>query len=277
MAMLTEPSWPPAMSDPPIPPSDGRCLLLELPRELRDMIYEFALSRDGLIFRGWKDDGFPAFSAPNWRNTYQLKYACRQLLYEAPKCELEINDLIFPSNATGTGLENFIQFLTVCSPKWKNRTKKIIFHETAGPPSPMGSNHLFWDNMYTSKISQKLRDFSIANPKCRILLHHPLLENRPRVYGPEAYSITFRHFSNREVLPFECYDRFMLRHSGNSPLRCFVTFTPYRRNLAVVLPSNLRAYLGMQDQRIQLDSEHQPDRGDEKRPGRCAKGNSSGL
>lgn len=80
--------------DPSIPPADGRCLLLQLPGEVLNEIYRYALTADGkvdlcgtLLKNPWNKK-LPQLNV--------LKQVCRQLRYETKGLELKYNqDLRF--------------------------------------------------------------------------------------------------------------------------------------------------------------------------------------
>lgn len=82
--------------------------LLGLPREIRNLIYKYALSEpEGLFFRKERTafeiehNLFTAFATPeaaadkDARDQNQLKYVCRQLRSETIGLAVEVNDLVF--------------------------------------------------------------------------------------------------------------------------------------------------------------------------------------
>jgi hypothetical protein len=80
-------------------PSSSR--LLDLPRELRDMIYEYALTEDQGLLLVERDDTQKSFKGcrPTDPSTESncLKYVCRQLYYETKGLGLGLNDLTIRS------------------------------------------------------------------------------------------------------------------------------------------------------------------------------------
>ncbi|KAF2495185.1 hypothetical protein BU16DRAFT_561481 [Lophium mytilinum] len=67
-------------TDPSIPPVDGSCYLLGLPRELRDEVYEYALTSDEDFLYDDQLDGFN-----------QLQYVSKQLRAETLGLTLKLN------------------------------------------------------------------------------------------------------------------------------------------------------------------------------------------
>jgi hypothetical protein len=117
---------------PAIAPKISRCRLLELPRELRDEIYKFALTyEEGLrVTKNMKL--FPAKLRPNAKgqggaalveaNTIEL--TCRQIYTETGGLTMRLNDTFtFKSSAADKyGLRKFLEFAwklqsTRCTPK----------------------------------------------------------------------------------------------------------------------------------------------------------------
>ncbi|KAF2023919.1 hypothetical protein EK21DRAFT_118292 [Setomelanomma holmii] len=101
--------------------------LFSLPRELRDIIYDLALTEDnGLILKRRViapcDSSPPSFVAlwhkPDRKEANQLKYVCRQLYHETKGVELRLNKVV-PGISSwprkDTQLENLEVFLTSCS------------------------------------------------------------------------------------------------------------------------------------------------------------------
>ncbi|KAF2267463.1 hypothetical protein CC78DRAFT_566211 [Lojkania enalia] len=114
--------------------SSRSCSLLRLPRELRDMIYRYALSHyDGLFYHRVEDYKANFYSSEDaFYEFNQLKYACRQLYHETAGKELIRNDLIFVSRPDRKGkyLERptgvqFLGFLDMCHEVWRQRIRRV--------------------------------------------------------------------------------------------------------------------------------------------------------
>jgi hypothetical protein len=107
--------------DPSTPPVEGRCVLPELPRELRDMIWKFALTaehgmvahrsgEDQFIFSHSRDSGEDGPIEFN-----QLRYTNKQLRQESKGLVFKLNDLSFPGTKEDHGRAQATEFIGKCS------------------------------------------------------------------------------------------------------------------------------------------------------------------
>ncbi|CAN9445988.1 unnamed protein product [Alternaria alternata] len=107
-------------------PSSSR--LLDLPRELRDMIYEYALTEDQGLLLVERDDTQKSFRGcrPTDPSTESncLKYVCRQLYYETKGSGLSLNDLTIRSEFREQ-TEDFITFFATCSAGQQQCIRKV--------------------------------------------------------------------------------------------------------------------------------------------------------
>ncbi|CAO2652285.1 Nn.00g005680.m01.CDS01 [Neocucurbitaria sp. VM-36] len=127
-------------NNPSVPPTNGICHFLELPAELRCMIYEFSLSQaEGIQYRPGSDGKTfkqrTKGSMPNSSESdaNQLKYVSRQLFRETRDLEIRYNDLYFKT------FEEAVKFLEIY-PKADYRHLRIIdIDETlfARDPGPL--------------------------------------------------------------------------------------------------------------------------------------------
>ena len=104
--------------------------LLDLPRELRDMIYEYALTEDQGLLLVERDDTQKSFRGcrPTDPSTESncLKYVCRQLYYETKGLGLGLNDLtIRCRHEFREQIEDFITFLATCSVGQQQCIRKV--------------------------------------------------------------------------------------------------------------------------------------------------------
>ena len=102
--------------------------LLDLPREIRDMIYEYALTEDQGLLLVEHDDTQKSFRGcrptdPGTKSNC-LKYVCRQLYYETKGLDLGLNDLTIRSEF-GEQTEDFITFLGTCSVGQQQCIRKV--------------------------------------------------------------------------------------------------------------------------------------------------------
>jgi hypothetical protein len=109
--------------------ASGESRLLDLPRELRDMIYEYALAEDeGLVLmeRPTPDNSSRSFKGCRQSDhsveSNQLKYACRQLNRETKGLGLKLNDLTIGSGR----VRDFASFLATCSASQQQCIRKVI-------------------------------------------------------------------------------------------------------------------------------------------------------
>ncbi len=111
--------------------------LLRLPGEIRNRIYEYALTSPKKLYFSATDEALklrPAMSlwsgvSPEFN---QLKYTCYQLYKETAGVEVQFNTVVFKSRSPG---KTFSNFLGICAPKklsvltksWLDRDHLLIF------------------------------------------------------------------------------------------------------------------------------------------------------
>ncbi|KAF2676607.1 hypothetical protein K458DRAFT_396767 [Lentithecium fluviatile CBS 122367] len=151
----------------------GRSYLFDLPAELRDYIYEYALTENASLMCNVGED---ATAVPRLCTTYcmdgqmkectanPLRLVCRSFHDETKGLSLRYNDITFLC------IEEFEHFLQLCSPRWQNQLRKvtIVFchaedaeypHEILRP-----AVHLL-----TRRTSQPLYDFCSQHHEARVL------------------------------------------------------------------------------------------------------------
>ncbi|KAI4705101.1 hypothetical protein J4E89_009395 [Alternaria sp. Ai002NY15] len=130
--MRFTPPQPLATGDSAPPSAPNR--LLALPRELRDHIYEYALTEDEglLLFERHRinDTDLKSFkgcrpSEPGVESN-QLKYACRQLYQETKGLGLGLNDLAMDPTL---GTKGFVAFLDTCSARQQQCIRKVTLSD----------------------------------------------------------------------------------------------------------------------------------------------------
>ncbi|KAI4940903.1 hypothetical protein J4E91_011080 [Alternaria rosae] len=83
--------------------------LLDLPRELRDIIYEYTLTEeDGLLVQEWPTMHPKAAGAKYGTDANQLKFICRQLYTETTGLGLRYNKVTFGGSCGFEAFEGFI-------------------------------------------------------------------------------------------------------------------------------------------------------------------------
>jgi len=105
-------SQPLATGDSAPPSAPNR--LLALPRELRDIIYEYALTEDrGLLLIETHPKSFRGHRLyEHWVESNRFKYVCRKLYHETKGLGLKLNDVAVRSDRQ---VEDFVTFLATCS------------------------------------------------------------------------------------------------------------------------------------------------------------------
>ncbi|KAF2845575.1 hypothetical protein T440DRAFT_260685 [Plenodomus tracheiphilus IPT5] len=162
--------------------------LLQLPGEVPNRIFEFALSADqGLYFvAGTQEQSsrfvapfqpkcetchHPSFNccrhtpgdkekctSPNTPEFNQLKYVCRQLYYETARLEVQLNRIEFRSYPGTPGpAQMFSEFLASCSPINVSWFKSVT-------PSTIGQETDFDDVVEPAKYLRPVADFCRNNP-----------------------------------------------------------------------------------------------------------------
>lgn len=109
--------------------ADNRCLLLELPAELRAVIYEYALTeKGGLITSG--GHFYSACVDSEERDANQLKFVCKQLHTETKGLGLRFNNLTIKDSNRKHWFGRFKSFVTYrCSPENLGRLTEVILHD----------------------------------------------------------------------------------------------------------------------------------------------------
>lgn len=134
VAQVSEAPAPDNIKDPSIPP-DGPSLLLQLPRELKDMIYEYALTNDhGLVEEASSAaintrTRFRILDSHSRQSTHPnpLKEVCRETYYATRGLAIKFNDLTWRGNTPSAAVLHFERFLQQCAPFRKDWIKRIIF------------------------------------------------------------------------------------------------------------------------------------------------------
>ena len=160
----------------PSPPRNDRCLLLELPRELRDLIYDFALTENGGLIKDENFDPnsgdatgrFRAAGDEAKRDANQLKFVCRQLRAETKGLGLRLNVLTFRFNAQQSSYRVLMHFLTYeCSESHLRRVKEVVLitskdrtplDETFGSPA----FHAYCQKHPSTKVTIRLGWFGTS-------------------------------------------------------------------------------------------------------------------
>jgi hypothetical protein len=122
-------------SGPTVPPP-GPSRLFALPRELRDIVYDYVLAEDdGLLLVEHHDPNTSTRSFKGCRNSdpsweaNQLKYVCCQLFEETKGLGLGLNELKTKSIA------DFANFIATCSTDQQKRIRKLTLSTDANNPA----------------------------------------------------------------------------------------------------------------------------------------------
>ncbi|KAF2122108.1 hypothetical protein BDV96DRAFT_682119 [Lophiotrema nucula] len=180
--------------------------LLKLPRELRDMIYEHALTfggeelycRSGSLSLELLDEKKQVQQPNNQQKVQryiespinlrlyltqkdeveanQLKYVCRQLHQDTSGLELAYNTIVFFGEVNR--YDKMVQcsrFLYHCGKQWKSRLRRMILRDEIHPePETTTRDFSLWlfdkdHPLYGA--NQSIAQFTVENPKATVHLH----------------------------------------------------------------------------------------------------------
>ncbi|KAF2478323.1 uncharacterized protein BDR25DRAFT_309095 [Lindgomyces ingoldianus] len=157
------------------PLSDGRCLLLSIPRELRDEIYEYALSEDNGLTVQPTNNGFKLWAI--WhkhdeevrRDPTPLKLVCHQLYEETKDLVLKLNPLLFSSTDTVRGTKLFTNFIqNGCSPTNHQLIKKVIIREGTHHDVDLSAG---FQGFVSTKSPSVLFSFCRSHPNTSVIIY----------------------------------------------------------------------------------------------------------
>lgn len=174
-------------TDPSIPPKDGRCLFFTLARELRNIIYEYALTEEwGLAshkrepyskfvtargppsgagedetFKNWGDDRLAESSA---MESNQLEYVCRQLHQETSGLGLKFNALTFYSTEKICALRHFDSFIQECSTTQQRHITKITVVQDNVHNSWVWYENFAFESLTGYGVAAPLYNFCLTRP-----------------------------------------------------------------------------------------------------------------
>jgi hypothetical protein len=168
--------------DPSIPLPDGRCPLLALPRELRDMVYKYALTDDygltahripGGIF---EFHGTPSTLGQPSSELNQLQYTNQQLREETKGMVFGLNDLYFVRTQHDHSTGHAGDCLQQCSPTNRAALRMIIIHYARGDPRTGDTVMCGSDAVVnTLKPYSPLSRFCYDNPQVSVIVRFPFL------------------------------------------------------------------------------------------------------
>jgi hypothetical protein len=116
--------------------------LLRLPRELRDVVYQYALSEDGGLVADIIDDcGQPLqlrakHTGNNEQESNQLRLTCRQLYAETSGLGIQYNDITFidtTKRGRTSAYQHFTRFIDIISHAHLNKVKRAIILDGQTP------------------------------------------------------------------------------------------------------------------------------------------------
>jgi hypothetical protein len=136
---------------------NGVNFLTRLPRELRDMIYEYALTEDGGLVADVKpkaSNALPEFrprrldNLKDHRASNQLRLVCRQLYLETTGLGIRYNDITFVDTCYESRISayvNFTRFVESCSRKQFDKMRRITIHDS--PEHELEPNWIDYANL----------------------------------------------------------------------------------------------------------------------------------
>lgn len=156
-------------------------MLLELPRELRDMIWKFALTAEHGLTAHPNDDGEVVFCSSRSTLTEkaiefdQLRYANKQLREETEGLVFKLNYLYFFGTDDAIGVSFAKKCLQRCAPSVKVHIRKLIIHYYA--PSMGDRNYITMaDVAIELRPSSVLAEFCTKYPMAQVMVRFLYLE-----------------------------------------------------------------------------------------------------
>ncbi|KAF2676288.1 hypothetical protein K458DRAFT_397021 [Lentithecium fluviatile CBS 122367] len=136
--------------------------LLELPRELQDLIYEYALAEPGgllIDYRAIEDDN-------------QLKYTCRQLSAETRGLGLKVNEIYIHSTDSRPVIDTFALFISICFKRCRRYLRRIaLYQRSKSPHGPIDfPDHATLTPEILELSSPWLLGFCVRHPHCKVIL-----------------------------------------------------------------------------------------------------------
>jgi len=215
--MRLTPSQPVPRGDSAPPSAPNR--LLALPRELRDIIYEYALTEDnGLLLFERRTLGEPYSPQRIFEGrrptdpdveSNRLKYVCRQLYHETKGLGLKLNDLAMHSRRQ---VEAFVAFLDTCSDSQQQCIRKVTLSDALLGHSgylaawdkaaeilrPYGVSHLGIEfHLYVNSLSEtKSYDEWLVNAANLLYARH--MHENHAILSPFMRRIAARFGADRE-------------------------------------------------------------------------------
>ncbi|KAF2648800.1 hypothetical protein K491DRAFT_783785 [Lophiostoma macrostomum CBS 122681] len=183
--------------DPSVPPKEGTCVFFSIPQEVRDMIYEFALTYEfgitAFLFAQGKqgvqvqlnmaegrcpipeayDPTEEVFNQPE-ECVNPLRLVSRQLYHETAWLELKFNHISFYSGADRNGLSNFSALVETCLQSWALHIKSVSLHSWSLPM-----------DLFDIITNSSLARFCVHNPHIRLVLHLESLDFAKYKYGSD--------------------------------------------------------------------------------------------
>ncbi|KAH4068847.1 hypothetical protein HBH98_077440 [Parastagonospora nodorum] len=150
-------------------------LLLALPAEIRNLIYEFALTRDEVRVH-WVTGTTRLRLKPELRvssnpkaSINQLKFVSRQLYQETAGTELKYNRVVFDDSSPSASTKRFFRFVTSCSAPKLQWLRQVVIEEKSNKED---ESTMDWvrDNVHSILT---LLDFCSKNPQITVLYRIP--------------------------------------------------------------------------------------------------------
>ncbi|KAI8939821.1 hypothetical protein NX059_003559 [Plenodomus lindquistii] len=216
------------------------CRLLDLPAELRNLIYEYALtSNNGKLFVrdpeplqdipedmrvDYEEELDTYYKAPYSHGIKlcitteldsemnQLKYVCKQLHQETKRLTIGLNEIVFleDDQCPVEPAEQFVRFIRQCSQPYLSKAKTVILKSE----SPEGSLNPDRQLAPTAAASSKspygysalnlIADFCVANPT--VTVHHYNKDIfQTAIWGEFWLQILVAHLATRRPIPAGLY------------------------------------------------------------------------
>ncbi|KAF2244822.1 hypothetical protein BU26DRAFT_553930 [Trematosphaeria pertusa] len=183
-----------------VQPTTGECHLMRLPGEIRNIIYEYALTEpDGLTYRNSEfcaarlvahepgDAGLNSGTRLDYVEANQLQYVSREMRRETRGLGIVYNDLTFVGTSNNLATSQFALFLRVCASRHLDyiRTITLRHRDTDLGPRPVAQDK-FEDDHESANI---FMDFCHKRPNATVKWHVPWMSAQRKFFLLQVFRL----------------------------------------------------------------------------------------